>query len=258
MLAAAAVTAGIAGSWGPAFATMDPADLSPANQAIFTTNHLKLITEPTTLTYDFEKKGTMEEGFSDTIEADVDNIQASGKKDMTFRFLTGDHYMDFPPYPGVTGNPISVLFLERDVQDMQRLTGGNALYFRNRILTALAGTAEVKPVTFTHDGREYKGTEIRVQPYAQIELVDRFPKFEYKTYVFVLSDEIPGGYYKVSAMTPGPSEDAPLTYEAMTFHGIKKLGSGKAEAKPASKEDASEKDAAAVADRKRDEASPKN
>ncbi|MGB8274653.1 MAG: hypothetical protein WCF16_05210 [Alphaproteobacteria bacterium] len=258
MLAAAAVTAAIAGWWGPAFATMNPADLSPANQAIFTTNHLKLITEPTTLTYDFEKKGTMEEGFSDTVEADVNNIQDSGKKDIAFRFLTGEHYIDFPPYPAVTGNPISVLFLERDVQDMQRLTGGNALYFRKQILNALAGTAEVKPVTFTHDGREYKGTEIRVQPYVHADLVDRFPRFEYKVYVFVLSDEIPGGYYKVSAMTPGPSEDAPLTYEAVTFHGTKKLGSGKAEAKPASKEDTSKTDATAVADRKRDEASPKN
>lgn len=246
-LAAGLMAAGVVALAGPAAATSDPNDLSPANQVLFTTNHLASITEPAKLTYDFEKKGSLEKGFTDEVEAEVTDSATPGRKDIRFRFLTGKNYMEFPPYLSVKGNPVAILFLERDVQQMQRLTGGNALYFRGRILNALAGSAEVKPVTFTYDGKSYDGREIRIEPYLHVDLIDRFPNYEHKVYTFILSKDIPGGFYRVSAMTPGPSPDAPLTDESITFHGVTKLGTKHAE-KKASAADSGGQGAAALAD----------
>ena len=155
--------------------------------------------------------------------------------------------MEFPPYRSVKGNPVPILFLERDVQQMERLTGGSALYFRGRILNALAGSAEVKPVTFTYDGKSYEGREIRIEPYLHVDLIDRFPRFEHKLYTFVVSKDIPGGFYRVSAMTPGSSPDAPLTEESITFHGMTKLDAKHAE-KKASAAGSGGEDAAALSD----------
>jgi hypothetical protein len=137
---------------------------------------------------------------------------------------------------------------------MQRLTGGNALYFRTTILNALAGSAEVKAVTFTHDGHTYQGTEVRIEPYLHAELIDRFPRFEHKIYTFVLSKDIPGGFYRVSATTPGPTGEEPLAEESITFHDMAIRGSKHAAKKAAADDGA---DAAAAADQRPEEKSAK-
>jgi hypothetical protein len=110
-----------------------------------------------------------------------------------------------------------MLFLERDVQEMERLTQGKALYFRNRIRNALAGSASLKPTSFDFNGKTVKGTEIRIEPFADDPLNERYPRFAKRAYVFVLSDEIPGGIYKINSLTPGPSGSQPLMDESVTF-----------------------------------------
>lgn len=205
---------------GPAAATDDPAELSKANQVLYTTHHLESINEPVRLTYDFEKKGSLEDTFKDTVEVTVTKVRDTGRKDLSFRFLSGEHYVEFEPQHNFFGNPVFMLFLERDVREMDRLTGGSALYFRSRIRHALAGKAKVEPVIFTFRGKEYEGTEISVQPYRDAELIDRFPRFEKKTYRFIVSKDIPGGFYKIESMTPMGADEPPLTDDVLTFRDM--------------------------------------
>ena len=44
--------------------------------------------------------------------------------------------MPFPPMIGFRGNPVLMFFLEHDVEEMQRVDGGAASYFRTRIRQA--------------------------------------------------------------------------------------------------------------------------
>ena len=44
-----------------------------------------------------------------------------------------------------------MLFFERDARDMQRLTGGNALFFRSRIRHTIAAT-EIKDIEISFQG----------------------------------------------------------------------------------------------------------
>ena len=207
----------------PAQATDNPDELSRANQALFTANHLETIKEPVALLYDFEKSGSLEDGFSDKVIATITDILPSGRKNMSFKFLTGKQKIRFDNIHETEGNPVFMLFLERDAREMQRMTGGNALYFRNRIRQGLASTNEIKPTTFTFDGKEYKGREIDVHPYAEAELKARFKRFSDKTYTFILSDEIPGGIYQVRSLVPaeaGTDSNEPLVEETMTFRAV--------------------------------------
>lgn len=216
--AGAVVAAGLLASLTAAHATNDPNQLSPANRALYTNNHLASIKNPTVLMYDFEKTGSLETGFKDTVEADVTAIERDGRKDLSFNFLSGEHHIEFHDFADYMGNPIFMLFLERDVREMQRLNQGNALYYRNRIRNALAGSATVTPTTFTFEGKTLKGTEIRIQPYADDPDNNRYPRFAKKTYSFILSDEVPGGFYKVDSYTPDPLTNGPLMAETLTFH----------------------------------------
>ena len=49
------------------------------------------------------------------------------------------------------------VFFERDARDMQRLTGGNALFFRSRIRHAIAAT-DIKESSFEFDDKIYQST----------------------------------------------------------------------------------------------------
>lgn len=229
ILAAGAVVALLAAP-GAALAVSDPSLLSPANQALFTKKHLDSIKEPSVLVYDFEAKGSLLKPFDDTVEAEITAINPDGGKDMTFHFLSGMNNVQFRDFLDQTHNPIAILFLERDVRAMEQATEGNALYFRNRIKDALSGYATVKDVSFELDGKTVNGTDISIQPYANDPMNERYPRFAKKTYEFILSDDVPGGVYKVVATTPDPSGDQPLTYDAITFRELRKADVKKAQA----------------------------
>ena len=78
--------------------------------------------------------------------------------------MKGRNKVRFPPQIGAKGNPVFMLFFERDARDMQRLTGGNALFFRSRIRHTIAAT-DVKEVEFEFQNTMIKGKEISFQPF---------------------------------------------------------------------------------------------
>lgn len=191
-------------------------ELTRAQALLFSSNHLQDLAGDTTLRYRFEKAGSLEAGFTDSVEMTVTAVADDGRKDLRFRFLTGDHEIAFEPVQKFNGNPLIMLFLERDAREMKRLTGGSELYFRNRLRNAFAASAaEVTPTTVTWQGRSVPATEVVVRPYVAVELIERFPQFEHKEYHFILADAVPGALYAASAVTPGA--DGPLTADSMVL-----------------------------------------
>jgi hypothetical protein len=89
-------------------------------------------------------------------------------------------------------------FLEHDIAEMKRLTGGSVGYFRKRIRLALADGAQVTPQRITYGGKTVEAKAVRIQPYLDDPLHARFENYVRKTYTFVLSDQVPGGVYRVS------------------------------------------------------------
>ncbi|MGH8755571.1 MAG: hypothetical protein ACREU0_07075, partial [Burkholderiales bacterium] len=138
-------------------------------------------------------------------------------------FLSGSNKIKFPPMEEAKGNPVLLYFLERDIREMKRLTGGHPPYFRKRIRIALADHADVHPVKFVFDGKEVDGKEIKIAPYANDELKERFGKHVGKYYLFTLSDKIPGEVYQLRSVTPdkqsgGSGKKQPLIEETITFN----------------------------------------
>ena len=89
---------------------------------------------------------------------------------------------------------------------MHRLTGGSTNYYRKRIRMALAEGGQVTtPVTSTWDRAESRRREIRIAPYRDDPARSRYEKFAEKTYVFTLSDEIPGKVVELRSEVLGPA-----------------------------------------------------
>jgi hypothetical protein len=201
---------------GPARAAED---FSPAEQAIFMADQLRNVKPPATLRYTFQKTGSLEPGFQDSVAValkprpDGRCCTASGD------FLTGERKLRLPDVEDAKGNPVVLYFLERDIREMHRLAKGPENYFRKRIRMAIYQGATVKPATFRYKGRDVAGQEIAISPYLDDPNRARFEKFATREYRFLLSDAVPGGVYGIRSVVPGAAGAPSLVGEEMLIDG---------------------------------------
>jgi hypothetical protein len=175
-----------------------PAAAQPVSQAetlLFETDHLARLKPPATLVYAFRRDSNVEPGFSDQVRLDLATV--NGKLSATLHFLSGEHKQDIPALEEAHGNPVLLGFLEHDIADMKRLTGGSTSYFRKRIRMALAEGAQVTQQPIAYGGKTVQAHAVRIQPYLNDPMHARFEKYLHKTYTFVVSDQVPGGLYQL-------------------------------------------------------------
>jgi hypothetical protein len=192
--------------------------ISAAEKLLFQTDHLRNVAPAATLLYEFRKSGSAEPGFDDTVEIRVRT--AGGTKRVSVAFFTNERKIDFPDVTRPEGNPVLLYFLERDIRQMERLTGGKPGYFRKAIRLALARSARVAQTQVSHGGRALTASEITIAPYLDDPLKDRIGRYAGKTYVFTLSTEVPGEIYSLRTTVPSPAggaKEAPLIEERLRF-----------------------------------------
>lgn len=173
--------------------------VSEAETLLFQTHHLRNVHAPATLRYTFHKEGSAEPGFDDEVSLTL----ADGKPAATLQFLTGARQTTAPAVDAPDGNPVLLGFLEHDIAEMQRLTGGSSSYFRKRIRLALAEAADVHPRHFTYDGKDVVGREVVITPYLHDPMRARFASYVSKRYTFIISPQVPGGVYQLRAAAGG-------------------------------------------------------
>lgn len=180
----------------------DPSEYSEAERQLFVRPHLAAVTPPARLHYRYERTGTLEPEVSD--RATLLLGESAGARTADVDYLSENRKLELPSIGYVDGNPIILHFLEREVRELKRLTGGSVGFYRNRIRKALAGDAKVKETEVNYNGKTVKGTEIRIDPYVDDPARSRFEKFADRYYVMVLSPEIPGEVFQMKAQSPGP------------------------------------------------------
>ena len=193
--------------------------LSEAETLLFLTDHLRNVVPPATLSYEYKKTGTAEAGFDDTVQIRV-RAAGDGAKVVSVTFFTRERQIALPDVVKPEGNPVLLYFLEHDIREMERRTGGKAGYFRKAIRLALARSATVAKVSVPFEGRAIAAQEITITPYADDPLKDRIGKYATKIYVFTLSADVPGGIYSVRTIVPSPAaaaKAAPLIEERLRF-----------------------------------------
>jgi hypothetical protein len=203
----------------------DAKDYSPAERLIFMTDQLANVKPPARLRYSFRKSGALEEAFDDKVEIAL-APQADGSCCLGHgEFLSGARQLQLPDVENAKGNPVIVYFLEHDVRDMHRLTKGQDAHFRRMIRMAIYKDAQVRDTSLRYRGRDVPGKEISIEPYTNDAQRDRFEKFARKRYVFLLSDEVPGGVYGIRSAISAQNADAPpLIVEELLIEGAEPAG----------------------------------
>jgi hypothetical protein len=180
---------------------------SQANRLLFLTDHLDNLRAPSVLHYTFEKSGTLEDTYKDTIDVKV-SPRGKSAKTVELNFFTGARHRYLPPLSDPSGNPIISAFLQREVVEMEERTEGSWRYFQKVIKLALENDAQAEPVEFDYDGRPVSGTEIKIQPYIDDPHRAEIAPYDTKYYVFTLSNAVPGQVYRLRSVVPARSPQA--------------------------------------------------
>jgi len=193
-------------------------DISPAEKALFVTNHLATLKPPTTVRYSFRKSGTLEAGFEDKVSISLRAQPDGSCCTAATNFLEGTRRLVLPEVETAQGNPVILFFLERDIREMQRLTKGQSNYFRKRIRMAVYQGATMGDVSVRYLGRNVAARQITVAPYVDDPLRARFEALAEKRYVFTLSDQVPGGVVGIRSQVNGAGAQ-PVLVEELTLEG---------------------------------------
>jgi hypothetical protein len=202
---------------GPVLAGPDAASL------LFETPALIGVPTGTTLIYRMERTVAGSEGVRSgaepallpsmsMVELSLKSDSETGGRDAHVEIVTAERLQAAGSFQSLVGNPVVVVFLERDVADMSRILRGSPYYIRNRIREALGETTLAEPARFTFEGREIEGWRVAVSPFAQDRNRDKLREYSAKRYEYA----VPGGVYELRTSKPG-GDGAPLIEDRLVF-----------------------------------------
>ena len=214
-----AAVASVTAARGQALQTEDTRPLSPAQVLLFETPHMQNLSHPETLAYAYTRDGAA--GFKDTVTLHIRQVNPDGTKDVSFDYLTGPRRIALPELDHFRGNPLLMVTLERDATEMKDQLGLSASYFRNRIREGFVSAADVAAGTYLLNGRKVAAQVVTVRPFAGDDRLERISQVQAKTYIFTLSDAVPGGIAEIRIAMPADARmGAPAFEQRTTFEKV--------------------------------------
>lgn len=205
------------------------ADKPTASDLLFSSPYLSAIEPNQTLVYQFDRTNIDENRFgpklSDTIRVEVREDETDKtKRSVQLRIYSGPRERNIGPFSQTSGNPAVMIVLEQDTFELQRRIGGQPAYFRNKIRLAMRESATVEETSFEFAGKTIDGHKITIQPFKGDPNMAKVPEYAATIYEFVVSDEVPGGIYRVSSIIPAANDADPvLKKQNMIFSQKKAL-----------------------------------
>lgn len=195
-------------------ASTDSNGFSPANTVLFASDHMQAVKPEQTLMYDLQQTGSMVAAISDTVTLKL--VAKDTHTEANIEFMTGERNRWIPPFTDPKGNPVLMLFLQNDIQDMQVINGGQWRHFQKYIKFALE-QAGVSDINFNYAGQTLNGKKVSIQPYLEDPDKAKFTNqaFINKQYEFIISDAVPGGVYKIATDVPGTKADQPIAHKEL-------------------------------------------
>jgi hypothetical protein len=129
--------------------------------------------------------------------------------------FTGERHRAAGPFENTSTNPVLLLFLEHDLEDLARVLGANPRYLKNAIRTALRDRATVAPASVQIAGGTAPGWTVEVQPFLDDPKKERMKGLHTLRLRFETSEAVPGQIVSILAEADGPGGkllDERLTY----------------------------------------------
>jgi hypothetical protein len=193
----------VALSSGMAFAATDDkaaADDKGGNpkavDLIFEHKHLSNVEQGKEIDYNFNRSATNPEllgqPFSDKITLKVVAAKPTGEKDVDLQIYTGDRARDLQKLPGLTINPVFIVYFDQAVSSFGNLAHAKLPYLRNAFSLALRDKTKVEPIKVGYNGKQIDAYRISMNPYVDDQHASKMEGWEGAQYELILSDQVPG------------------------------------------------------------------
>ncbi|KRE15784.1 hypothetical protein ASE63_16240 [Bosea sp. Root381] len=192
-----------------------PADI------LFMRPHLAGLPAGAELIYRLDRKSSdtarLGEPFSDDITLTLGTAAPDGSRDVSLRIFSGERARAVDGLAGLTGNPVLVIFLDRAVANLARLTGGKAHYLKARLRAALRDQATSTAATAEFAGRTLEATRIVVRPFADGAEAGRLLGYEDSEFAFLVAEAAPGMLLEMKSSFVSTLPDAPKLEESIAL-----------------------------------------
>lgn len=199
-------------------ATAGPEPDPDPQKLLFDTPYLASLKLPVSLTYAYRHHTADEKSFganfSDKVQLDLaESDEPGGLNKVSMTVFTGSRQRVIDTRSDMRGNPVIMIFLERDLWEMKRRIGGAPVYFRNSIRRSFREASEVKRTTINYEGTDVPGFIVTIKPFENDRNADRFRQYRNKAYEFVVADAVPGGVYRIRSLVTGGAGGSELVVE---------------------------------------------
>lgn len=206
-------------------AVAEKPEFSKANRLLFLNDHLTRHDYSARYTYLSSQTGSRESDYEGRIIITAHTIPGSDAKRVEFDASPNIGQNQIPVVDQARGNPLIMVFLQSDMLELAKATGGHWRYFQKQMKLALEHDAQVEPVTIEFKGEPLNAERITVRPYAE-EQVRRKELGHYRnrTYEFLLSEDLPGEIFELRSVTPAGEESEGIVVEKkVTLQTFEKL-----------------------------------
>lgn len=200
-----------------------PAEPS-ATSMLFDTTHLSNVEKGKTLAYHFERVVSepklLGEPFTDDIKIDITDAKDDGTRTVVVKVFTGERSRPPQSIEGMTGNPLLVVFLDRAVNNLAMLSGGQRPYLKQKIKTSFVNGAKLEPVEIAFNGGSVKGSRIAVTPFIGDSNALKMMGYDGVRFEIVVSDAVPGYFVALASHYESPTQGSPKLDEQIKLDGV--------------------------------------
>ena len=174
------------------------------------------------INYTYSKKTTVAAfgpSFDDRILLTLEPGDDPARRNIEVKMFTGANAKAAGPFPSDQQNPVLLLVLEDNVQELSHLFKANPRYLKNAIRKAWRDAAKIEPVQVDVDGKKVPGTRITVQPFLGDAEADRMQGLDGMVYIVEIADAVPGTIASIDMHAP--ADGAPKFSETLHFASTK-------------------------------------
>lgn len=158
-----------------------------------------------TISYVYSKKTTDAKfgpSFNDTIKLKIDTGDDAESRTAEVRMFSGTNSKPAGPFRSDKQNPVLLLVLEENVQELSKLFKANPRYLKNAIRKAWRDDAKIESTSIQVDGKPVPGTRITVSPFVNDGEKDRMLGLDGMTYTVEIADSTPGNISNIQIQAP--------------------------------------------------------
>lgn len=199
------------------------AEEATATNLIFSEPYLKNLGYPASISYRYSHDTPTPEDYGSPFEESVmltvspPNLDG-GFNSVAIAFAGEGRNYSLGPFENTSGNPVVMMFLERDLNQMRSRIGGTPVYFRNTIRRAFRDSAVVEDTSVDVKGVQVPAKRITIRPFVDDQNAGRFGKFQGKIFETIVTDAVPGGIYAMrSFIRDGGSDHGTLVLNELQY-----------------------------------------